>query len=150
MCHEDRTLSMLQMENAILWAIFSLKQALDTHRLELKDLNKKFGLVAHKEKFSPLWLWPSAQIQAKPISFAIESHNAFIEKKMREGWNLVLKESSHWRNENLVRAGAEWLTCDQLKIAITHLLSTCTAHNVSSQGKMLWRGPNLKWQNSWI
>lgn len=61
MCHEDRALSMLQMGNTILWAIFSLKQTLDTHKLELKDLNKKFGLIAHKEKFSPLWLRPSAQ-----------------------------------------------------------------------------------------
>lgn len=56
MCHEDRALSMLQMGNTILWATFSLKQTLDTHKLELKDLNKKFGLTERKEKFSPLWL----------------------------------------------------------------------------------------------
>lgn len=36
---------MLQMGNTILWATFSLEQALDTHDLELKeDLNKSLGL----------------------------------------------------------------------------------------------------------
>lgn len=43
-----------------------------------------------------------------------------------------------------------WMICDQLKIAITHSLCTCTAHNIHSQGKMLWRGPTSKWQNPWI
>lgn len=52
MCHKDRALSMLQMGNTILWATFSLKQTLDTHKLELKeDLNKILSLQQTRRNF---------------------------------------------------------------------------------------------------
>lgn len=144
MCLKDRALSLLQMGNTILRAVFSLEQT----------LRRRHMSWSWKEVWIKSWAYSSMRrnLLHYGCDLLLKQRGKLRCLYREHTWGLKfgLEKRPHWRNENLVKASAWWLICDLLKIAITHSLSTCTAHSIHSQSKMLWRGLTFKWQNPWI